>query len=232
MSDENPSPEATSARRTMRVWAAVLIALTVLSGVWSFSPARELLDPREWLALLNSFSDHSAAPWAVGAGFLAGSLLVLPVTIMVVLTVAAFGPVEGFCYALGGTTAAGLMSFAIGRCLGRRQLDRLAGTRLHRVSLKLRSAGITTIAAVRLIPLTHFTVVSLVAGVSHIRIRDFIAGTVLGMAPGIAAIAIFFDQLSAAARSPSMEHLLWLAAISLVIAGSMLYFRRTARPQR
>lgn len=216
------------ARRRLFIWAIVLVVLTLLSGAWLLLPIRELIHPQAWFALLRSFAEHPVAPWVALAGFLVGSLLVLPVTVMVVLTVATFGPLMGFFYALAGVTIAGLSSFALGRRLGRAQLDRLAGTRLHAVSLRLRGAGITTVAAIRMIPITHFTVVSLAAGVSHIRVRDFLMGTVIGMAPGIGAIAIFFDQFSAMAQSPTLEHLLWLLGISLAILAALLYFRRLA----
>ncbi len=220
---------AATARRRLLIWAVVLVSLTLLSGAWTLVPIRELIHPQAWIALLTSFAEHPAAPWAVFAGFLIGSLLVLPVTAMVVLTVAAFGPVEGFIYALAGTAASALATFALGRCLGRGQLDRLAGSRLHAVSLRLRSAGITAIAAVRMMPITHFTVVSLAAGVSHIRLRDFLVGTVLGMAPGIGAIAIFFERFAVMAQDPSLEHLLWLAGVSCAILAGLLFFRRLAR---
>lgn len=220
---------AARARRRLFIWGSVLVSLTLLSGAWMLVPIRELIHPQAWIALLSSFAEHPAAPWAVFAGFLVGSLLVLPVTFMVVLTVAAFGPIEGFLYALTGTTASGLAGFALGRCVGRKQLDRLAGSRLHAVSLRLRSAGVTSVAAVRMMPITHFTVVSLAAGVSHIRVRDFVAGTTLGMAPGIGAIAVFFDQFSVMAQNPSLEHLLWLAGVSGAILAALLYFRRLAR---
>lgn len=229
VTESNSSHAAARARRRLLIWAAVLISLTVLSGAWILVPIRELIHPQAWIAVLTSFAEHPAAPWAVFAGFLIGSLLVLPVTAMVVLTVAAFGPVEGFLYALAGTTASGLASFALGRRLGRRQLDQLAGSRLHAVSLRLRSAGVTTIAALRMMPIAHFTVVSLAAGVSHIRVRDFVAGTVLGIAPGIGAIAIFFEHFSVMAQTPSLEHLLWLAGVSCAILAALLFFRRLAR---
>ncbi|MDZ7748542.1 MAG: VTT domain-containing protein [Halofilum sp. (in: g-proteobacteria)] len=186
MQPENPHQPAAAARRRLLVWALALAAMTVASVAWTTPPARALLDPQALLALLAAFNGHPAAPWVVLAGFLVGGLLVLPVTFMVVVAVATFGATEGFLYALGGATLSGTLSFAIGRRLGHRQVERLAGSRLHAVSRRLGDAGITAIAAVRMVPVTHFTVVSLVAGASHIRARDFVAGTVLGVAQGSA----------------------------------------------
>lgn len=220
---------AATARRRLLVWAVVLAVLTVVSLAWTLPPVRELIHPRALLAALAAFSEHPAAPWVVLAGFLVGGLLILPVTLMVVLTVAAFGPVTGFLYALGGATLSGTLSFIIGRMLGHRQVARLTGSRLHAVSMKLRDTGITAVAAVRMLPVTHFTIVSLVAGASHIRARDFVVGTILGMAPGIGAIALFFEQFSAATREPSLEQLSWLAAVSVAILAALLGIRAVAR---
>lgn len=226
-----PDEARSAARRRLWMWAGGLLGLTLLSGIWALPPVQEWIEPQRWLALLGSLREHPAAPWAVMGAFLVGTVLVLPVTIMVVLAIALLGPVEGFFYALGGTTLSAILMFAVGRGFGRQQLDHLVGSRLHDVSVNLRRAGITTVAAVRLFPLTHFTVVSLMAGVSHIRVRDYIAGTVLGMAPGIGAIAVFFDQLSSAAAHPNGEHLLWLGVISVAMMSVLLGLRRVARPR-
>lgn len=230
MRQETPNRHiVTAARRRLLIWAIVLAVMTVVSILWATPPAREFLHPQQLLALLEGFSGHPAAPWFVLAGFLVGGLLVLPVTLMVVIAVAAFGPLTGFLYALGGATLSGTLSFAIGRRLGHRQVERLAGSRLHAVSRKLSDAGITAVAAVRMVPVAHFTVVSLVAGASHIRARDFVAGTVLGMAPGIGAIAIFFEQFAMATREPSLEHFLWLVGVSVAILATLLTIRRLVR---
>lgn len=225
----DPDESRATARRRLLAWALVLVALTMAALAWTLAPVRALIDPRALLAALEAFSAHPAAPWVVLAGFLVGGLLVLPVTLMVVLTVAAFGPVTGFLYALGGATLSGTLSFAIGRALGHRQVARLTGSRLHAVSLRLRDAGVTAVAAARMLPVTHFTIVSLVAGATHIRARDFIAGTILGMAPGIGAIALFFEGFSAATREPGLWQLAWLAGVSLAILAVLLGVRAIAR---
>jgi len=175
-----------------------------------------------------SLGGHPAAPWLILAGFVLGGLIALPVTVMVVLAAAAFGPIQGFLVGLGGSTLSACTSFAIGRLLGHRQLAALAGSRVHAVSLKLRAGGVTAIAALRMMPVTHFTVVSLVSGVSHVRLRDFIAGTVIGMAPGVGAIALFFDRLSAATREPNAEHIAWLTGVSIAVLAVLLTMRRLA----
>lgn len=218
-----------AARRRLLAWAIALVALTVVAAAWAWTPARDLIRLELLAARLDAFSGHPAAPLLVLAGFLVGGLLVLPVTLMVVLTVSAFGPVAGFCYALGGATLSALLGFALGRLAGRRQVERLAGSRVHRISRRIGDAGVITVTTLRMLPVTHFTVVSLTAGATHIRVRDFVLGTVLGMAPGIGAITLFFDRLRATAQDPTAGQFALFAAVSLGILAVLLALRRWAR---
>ena len=227
--NEEQDTVLTAARRRLLTCAGVLLVLVSLSLMWLLSPLRELIDLRALLSMLRAFSGNPAAPWLVLAAFIVGGLVALPVTVMVVLAVATFGPVAGFVYALGGATLSGTVSFAIGRVLGHRHVKQLTGSRLHAISLTLRSGGVTGIAAVRMMPVTHFSIVSLVAGVSHVRVRDFIVGTVVGMAPGIGAIAFVGQQVVATAREPGLEQFAWLTAASLAILAVLMSLRRLVR---
>lgn len=223
------APRPSAAHRRLRAWAAVLLLMTVISVLWTAVPVPDWIEPRLLLARLKGLSEHPAAPWVVVAAFLVGGLLVLPVTLMVIVTVITFGTVEGFVYALGGATMSAVLSFLIGRAAGHRQVKWLAGSRVHRVSKALGNAGVVSVATMRMLPVTHFTVVSLIAGASHIRLRDFVAGTVIGMAPGIAAIALFFDRFSALTQEPTLRQVLIFVAVSAAILGSLLVARRLAR---
>ena len=229
MDDMTPGhrPNHTAGRRLLG-WAAALLALTLLATAWTWTPLREWIRPEQLAARLDALSGHPAAPLVVFGGFLLGGLLVLPVTVMVVLTVSAFGPVGGFLYALAGATMSALLSFAIGRLAGRRQIERLAGSRVHRISQRLGDSGVIAVTALRMMPVTHFTVVSLTAGSTHIRWRDFLLGTVLGMAPGIAAIALFFDRFAATAREPSVAQFAAFVAVSAGILAVLALLRRWA----
>jgi uncharacterized membrane protein YdjX (TVP38/TMEM64 family) len=70
---------------------------------------------------------------------------------------------------------------------------------------------------VRLLPIAPYTVVNLVAGASHIRLRDFVLGTILGMAPGILAVTVFEHQLELAIREPGAKSFALLAVLVAVI---------------
>jgi uncharacterized membrane protein YdjX (TVP38/TMEM64 family) len=82
------------------------------------------------------------------------------------------------------------------------------------------------IAAIRLLPIAPFSVVNAVAGASHIRLRDFMIGTAMGMAPGIAATVIFVDRVAAAVTDPSVTTYAAAALLAGALAGIALYFYR------
>jgi uncharacterized membrane protein YdjX (TVP38/TMEM64 family) len=108
------------------------------------------------------------------------------------------------------------------------------GPRLNRVRRKIARQGVLAIATIRLVPLAPFTVVNLVAGASALRPFDFIAGTALGMLPGLVVLSILGQQIVRILAHPSAGDLALLggavAAWILVSVGlQMLVSRRGSR---
>jgi uncharacterized membrane protein YdjX (TVP38/TMEM64 family) len=80
--------------------------------------------------------------------------------------------------------------------------------------------------AVRLFPVAPFTVVNMVAGTSHIRLRDFTFGTLLGMVPGVLAITVFERSLEQAVAEPATGNFLLLGAVLVAVVGLAWGVRR------
>jgi phospholipase D1/2 len=110
-----------------------------------------------------------------------------------------------------------MATYGLGRVLGREKVSRLAGSRVNRLSRKLAKHGVITVTTVRILPIAPFTIVNLVAGASHIRFWDYVFGTILGMAPGIAAITLFENQLEAAIREPGLGSFAILGGLTAAI---------------
>jgi len=226
------SEQSGRARGRLWLWAIALVVLTLVALAWSLGPTGQILDLQALASAVDAFRGHPAAPWLVMAGFVVGGLIVLPITLMNVFTVVVFGPVAGFGCALAGATVSALASFGIGRLLGHRAVSQLTGSRIHSLSLRLRAGGITAVTALRLLPVAHFTVVSLAAGASHVRARDFLLGTVLGMAPGIGVIALLVEHLNAVSARPGPAAWPLLAAASIAMLALLLVLRHAAHRLR
>jgi uncharacterized membrane protein YdjX (TVP38/TMEM64 family) len=160
-------------------------------------------------------------------------LLVVPVTVLIAATGVVFGPLLGAIYALAGSLLSGLTTYLIGRSLGRETVRRLAGSRLNAISRKLAERGLLAIVLVRIVPVAPYSIVNIVAGASHIGLRDFLLGTAIGLAPGVLGIVVFVDRIVASVRNPGFLSFALLAVIAGLLGGSAVVLqRRLARRER
>src|SRR5262245_21894156 len=208
-----------------------LLLLVLLAGIWQWTPLRDQLDVLAMAAYLEELAKGPAAPLVAIAAFLIGGLLVIPVLVLIAVTVLAFGPWWGFLYALIGMTLSALLTFVLGRLLGRKLMDHLSGSRVYRVSRAFAAKGILAVVMLRLLPVAPFSIVNAVAGASHIRAKDFLVGTVIGEMPGLLGFALFIDQVTETFRNPGPGSFGLLAVIVAVILLSVLALHRwnTAR---
>ena len=97
-------------------------------------------------------------------------------------------------------------------------MQKLAGTKLNKISRKIARHGIINIIFVRIVPIAPFTVINLVAGASHINFRDYVLGTLVGMTPGVMAVAIIADRIYATVQDPRIYTSMWLVVSVAFIA--------------
>lgn len=203
-----------------------LLLLVLLAGIWQWTPLRDQFDIVTMAAYLEEFAKGPTAPFITIAAFIIGGILVMPVMVLIAVAVLAFGPWWGFLYALIGMTLSALVTFGIGRLLGRTLMDHLSGSRVYRVSRALAAKGILAVVTLRILPVAPFSIVNAVAGASHIRTKDFVVGTVIGELPGLLSLALFIDQVTEAVRRPTPKSIGLLAAIAGIIVLSGLGLAR------
>jgi phosphatidylserine/phosphatidylglycerophosphate/cardiolipin synthase-like enzyme/uncharacterized membrane protein YdjX (TVP38/TMEM64 family) len=223
-------PEATRPAATRMARTAVLVlVLAALAAAWRWTPLRDWLDIGSLVGMADMLEAAPFTPLAVVGAYVVAGLLVMPITVLIAVTGIVFGPVFGALYALAGAAASAAVTYAIGRRLGRDTVRRLAGERLNRISKQLARRGVIAVALLRLLPLAPFTIVNVVAGASHIGLRDFILGTVIGMTPGILATVVFVDRILEAVRNPGAGTFVSLAAVAgLLVAVAVMLRRRLA----
>ena len=214
-----PAERRKPALRQITAGAVGLLALILLAGLWQWTPLRELIDVTSMVNYLEEVGHGPTALLITVGGFLIGGVLVMPVMVLIAVTILAFGPWWGFWYALTGMTASALLTFGIGRLLGRRLMDHLSGSWVHRTSRTLAAKGILTVVALRILPVAPFSILNAVAGASHIRTRDFFVGTILGELPGLVSLALFLEQVTETVRHPGLGSVLLLVVI---VAGIVL----------
>lgn len=213
-----PDEDKPSTKRTLIMLVAILVSVLLLAAGWRWTPLREWVDIEAILNSLAALRGDWLAPVIVSIIYILGGLIAIPVTLMIVSTGIAFGAFYGFAYALLGAGMSAIVTYAIGQALGHDMLRRFSHRWVARVSRRLAQQGLLAIITLRVIPVAPFSVINLVAGASHIRFRDFMVGTLLGMTPGTLALTVFSDQVVGAIQTPEAIRIATLLALAVAIA--------------
>ena len=155
----------------------VLIAGTAAAGYL----LNAWLDP---LAELRGWVDRagSAGPLLFVLLFLALNTVGIPLPVLGAAAGVAFGPISGATTSLVAMTITACAQFLLARyVVGERVRHRLGHT-LVRVSQLLDRRGVITVAGARLMP-GPFSEFNMLAGLTVLKLRDFMVGTIIGCAP-------------------------------------------------
>jgi len=196
------------------VLGACLTALIALAVYWSAGSQ----DLKQSLAQLQASAQSAGPGWVLAAFTLALSLAV-PLGLLALLVIAVLGPWAGFATVLVGALISASLSHVIGHHLGHQALQTLAGPRVRLLSQSLGQRGLWAVITLRLVPLAPFAVVNMVSGATHIRLRDLLLGTLIGMSPSILAMAFFMDWILAWLQDPQD---LGMPALLLALGGLLL----------
>lgn len=220
--------ELAALHRRLKALTVLLAVLVGLALAWHWTPLREWLDIERVVSTMQATGSRFGLLAAIVA-FAAACIVVVPLTFLTLVTIVAFGPVDGLICTLAGASIGGAASYWMGRLLGREVIERLAGERVNILSRRLAGRGLLAVAAVRLVPVAPFAVVNLIAGASHINFRDFILGNALGMTPGALAMVLFLDQIIMALTTPGTGSIALVALTLALIAAGGWGLRRWIR---
>lgn len=206
----------------------VLVAAVLL--LWRSTPLSEFTSPDRIAQWIATFDD---SPWAaviVIAIYVLGGFIAFPVTVLITATALVFHPVSAFTLSMIGSMLNAVALYWTGVRLTRTTVYEAFAAQMDRVNAALADRSVLAIAAVRMIPVAPFTIVNLAAGSIGVSIRDYILGTALGLAPGIAVMTAFGQQLRSVWEQPTLLNVGVLAAIVLAwLALSLLLQRVVAR---
>jgi len=225
-----PTSASKRARWVLFAVFATLIAAAVI--LWRFTPLAEFVTPQRLSALLERFRDEPWAPLAIVAAFVVGGLVVFPVLLLIAATTLVFDPVMAFFVALAGTLASAVVTYAVGARFVRGTAQSAFGAVLQKVANALATRGVVAIALIRIVPVAPFSVVNIAAGSIGVRLRDYVIGTILGMAPGLVAITAFGQQLKAVLEHPTPMRVAALIAIVVGWVGLSLGLQGLVSKQR
>jgi phospholipase D1/2 len=221
-----PRESREPAPRRMMGIVLLVCALILLALAWRFTPLKEVVNLGSMINFAEKLDELPFTPVVVLACYVIGGLLMMPVTVLIAVTGIVFGPWLGGTYAVGGALLSAAVTYGVGAWLGRDTVRRMLGSRINGLSRRIAKRGLLAMMVIRVVPIAPYTIVNLVAGASHIRFRDFILGTLLGMLPGILLTVTFAHNLAQAVQRPSAGTLAVLTGVALLLVGFALLLQR------
>lgn len=192
----------------LAVWLVALVAAVIIIGPGALLQDYGKVTPEGIRQLVLSYGALSVVAYE----FLQAirPFTFLPVTPFTIAGGYIYGQAYGLVFAMIGTTLAAIITFFLSRYMFRDYIKKRLTTHYAGFDSRFDNGGIFTVASLRIIPILPFDAVGYVAGVSSIRFRDYIIGTLLGELPGAFVLTMLGNNL-ADISSP------WFA-VSLVLA--------------
>lgn len=214
-----------------RLWVVLLsmLVLALLAGAWQWLALQDRISAEAVRAAFDRVAalGHQAwMPVALVVTYVLASLLVFPLSLLVAATGLIYGELWGFVYAMLGTLVAALVTYCIGWGLGRETLQHHGGERLNRLARLLAERGIRTMVFVSLVPIAPFTLTNMAAGAFHIRLRDYLAGSLIGLAPGLFAMTVIGARLPQLLLADNLDVALGALVAILLVLGLLAWLRR------
>lgn len=186
---------------------------------------RQWLDVAVIVAKLEQFG-RAFGPWVAIFGFAAALVVAIPLTFLTLVTLVAYGPGAGFFISISAATLGAAVTFLLGKFLGHEVVRRIGGENVNLVSQRLSKRGILSVIAIRMVPIAPFAIVNMIAGATHLRLRDMLIGTLIGMTPGTLVMMFFVDQIVEALKQPTAITAVIVGVLALLVVVGVVMARK------
>lgn len=203
-------------------WKRLAISVAAFAGLaalWIWGPLSAWFDlDRLGTWVIDVQRSEFPLLWTFGV-FVAGALLMLPLTLLTAAAVFVLGFGAGAGIAYAGAMLAGSVGFLVGRYAWRGHVEHLTGRRYRRVSRAIGRRGLLTVVTLRFLPIAPFSLVNMIAGATRIGWRDYLLGSALGLGVTTLSVAVAAEQVIRAVREPSpATSVLAALALGLILA--------------
>lgn len=213
-----PTPASREPRRRTELFAALLAVVAGAAIVAGVPELRHSIS----LVFRGDFGGLRVYVRGLGAGglgllvglMLCHAVLFYPSEIVTATTAFVYGFLPGLGLAVGGWLLSALLSYGLGRVVGRPLLRAVLGSRFQHLEQAVTRGGTALLISGRLVPVVPFSLLGYVAGAAHVPVSRFAWTTVVGYLPLTAAVS----YLGSHAQTLSLSDPLVWAAGALLIA--------------
>lgn len=158
------------------------------------------------------------------------TLLILPSTPLNLTGGAIFGIWFGTLWTTVAAIIAAIVAFAFTRTVGRDLIARRLAGRWEAIDAEMRQGGLFYMFAIRLLPIIPYGLVNFTAGLTSIRFRDYLIGTILGTVPGVLPFVMMGSGLQALSEGNVYPIVFAFALTGMLVGGATWYRRRRQNP--
>jgi uncharacterized membrane protein YdjX (TVP38/TMEM64 family) len=164
-------------------WAGILVAIAALLGVYWFSPLKLLFDEAFLTTELKQLGAYG--PLFFVALFTLSLSLGFPGNLMAVVGGTVFGLFWGTLWSLLGSTLGAVGAFCLARYWLHDWFQRGFGRhpRLQRLQRTIATYPLMVVLSVRLTPLSPFSLVNFLFGLTPVNLKTYTVGTFFGLIP-------------------------------------------------
>jgi phospholipase D1/2 len=161
-----------------------LLALVAVSGFLAlrFTPLGEFMDKDRLLALFGQLRAEWWSPLLLILLFCVAAPIGLPASPILLAGGMVFGFALGSFYNMAGLVGGAMLSYWVGRALGREAIVQLAGPRLKKAEKLFERRGFLPLIQARLLPIP-FSVVCYGAALAGVPVGRYFVTSLIGIAP-------------------------------------------------
>ena len=172
------------------------------------------------------------APIIYIALYTVGTLLILPSTPLNLSGGAIFGPWLGTLWTTVAAVIAAMVAFTFTRTVGRDFVAKKFAGRWEAMDAEMRQGGLFYMCAIRLLPIIPYGLVNFTAGLTSIRLKDYLMGTILGTVPGVFPFVLMGAGVRGFDKDNLMPLLSAFALTGILVGGATWYRRRRQSPEK
>lgn len=168
----------------------ILVFAALLIGLFFYFDLKKYLTLSSLKANLDVLTEFHEQHWFITVSvfvmvYIIQTALSLPgAAVLTIAAGAVFGAIVGTVYVNIGATTGATLAFLASRYLFRDFIQAKFGARIEKINRELELRGLNYLLFLRLVPLVPFFLINLGAGLTRMRLRIFIPGTMVGIIPG------------------------------------------------
>ncbi|MBI4641485.1 MAG: TVP38/TMEM64 family protein [Candidatus Tectomicrobia bacterium] len=181
------------------------------------------------LVTFTALKGNRSAPPLFILLYAVGCVVAIPGSILTIVAGGIFGTLWGGIYTVMASNLGAGLAFFMAKLLGREFVESFTRGRLKAFDEEAAKHGLRVIFTLRLIPLFPFNAINFGAGLSGIRYRDFLIGSIFGMLPGTFIYTYFADSLingDPASSQKAILHTILSASLLILLSLVPMFYKK------